>query len=346
MPAVGVGATVSTAGINNVKIKVNNETIEVNPSEFNHLKDSFKNEVGIDFNELKNHSSKKIKVILPCWNGDLLTEYKSKENSVEKNKLKQHLDNFKKAWTSIEQKIKDILNETYGCREVKDLELRVGVIDFGTIQEDINGGMIKGNMKKINVGGGINRNILHNIEFVFNWKREARSTNYKEHRKIIRLYEASIGTNTNKNLNVMVYKILSEAARLTLNKYEWKKLSTNQTSTDSFSAKHSGSERINKDIQKLETGGAGMSAFELSQWCFSNLVKCTSPEKWDDNKLFEFFSSCWRNRVTGGENLLSEFIEQVKKVIKGEKSDKQEKCNLWESGIICSKGGLIYKKEN
>ncbi|AGX89127.1 hypothetical protein [Mycoplasma parvum] len=338
VPAIGAGSFAGSMVRNDIEIQVNNEKINVNPIKFNQLKDSFNEKSGVNFNEFKDNTSKQMKIILPCWNGDLLTEYKTKENNVGQGKLEQHLKNFKNAWKSIEQKIKEILNRTYGCKEIENLEFRVGVIDFETIKEQGNQGIINGKMKKINSGGGDS-----NIEFTFNWKRNAIVKNYQEHDKIIRLYEASIGGDeTKKKLNIMVYEILREAARRTMKNYKWGKLGTTG-SIDIFKSEYSKTETKNKEIQRIVTGGA-IDTFELSQWCFSKLDECTKTENWKENKLFEFFSSCWRNKVTGGEKLLSEFVEQVKKVIKGNKSDEQEKCNLWEGGIICSKGGLIYKK--
>ncbi|AGX88954.1 hypothetical protein [Mycoplasma parvum] len=345
IPAIGAGSIVGAVGRKNAEIKVNGEKLDVNPTEFDHSVGNIQKMVGVNLDENKDNYSKGMRIILPCWKGNLLSDYEEKEKNIDvkKDKFQQHIDNFKGAWKSIVDKIKDILNKTYGCSDVSDLKMRIGVIDFEKMKESGTSGMVTGEIKKIDMGRANGNKTENDIKFVFNYLRNSAKVVHNGP-QMIELYDADIGGETVKKINKMFYEILKESARLTLKKYKWKKEVGSWGNKDVFSAERSESPADNKrKIQKFETGGVN-NPFELSQWCFSNLDECTKSERWNDDKLLEFLSGCHRNRQTGGEYLLSEFVEQVKEIIKGNNKNNGEECGVWEKGMFCSKGGLIYKK--
>ncbi|AGX88948.1 hypothetical protein [Mycoplasma parvum] len=335
IPAVGAGSIAGSIGGKNSQIKINGEKIEVNPMEFNYFGNSI-----LEMVETKDNFPKIIKVILPCWNGNLLTEYEMKESIIRSDKYQQHLRNFKEAWKTIVSKIKDILNKTYGCLDASDLKMRIGVINFEKMTKSEPYGMIIGEIKEIKVGEEEIKNPKNNIKFTFNWRNKSGKTIHSDS-KIIELYDANIGQETVNQISKLVYKILRESAKLTLKKYTWKKEIKNQ-GNDVFSAQYFGDKEDRRKIHQFETGGVS-NPFELSQWCLSNLEDCTQ-KNWNDDKLLEFLSSCQRNKETGGKYMLEEFIEQVKEIIKGNNKNNGEECGVWEKGIFCSKGGLIYKE--
>ncbi|AGX89132.1 hypothetical protein [Mycoplasma parvum] len=342
IPAIGIGSFSGSMGRKNITIQVNDEKIDINPTKFEHFIGDFKKMVGVNFDEFKDSPSKKINIVLPCWNGNLLEDYYEKAKTAGQGKFQQHLNNFRKAWELIEQKVRDILNKTYGCLDASELKMRIGVINLETMKETENSGMIRGEMKKI-VSGGTEQ-IPHKTTFAFNWIRNIGKTAQSKTGEIIQLYDADIGGQvTVKELCKMVYSILNEAAKLTLKKYKWEKKISSNRSQDTFSAIPSNGMRTEEKIKQFNTGGTNQ-AFELSQWCFRNIDQCTQ-NNWDNDKLFEFFSSCYRNKTNGGESLLLEFVEQVKKIIKGDdKNSDSKECSLWNQGITCSEGGWIWKK--
>ncbi|AGX89128.1 hypothetical protein [Mycoplasma parvum] len=325
-------------GTKETTLKINNKKVIVNPPEMTFSPKKQHPFEKLNVKKLEN-TKEKIKIVSLCLNGDMLPEWIKNKGNQNLGKDDQKLSNIKNGDHVLQEVLRKFLDLIIGCQD-RGEEMRESWFDRIVEKKDL------GTMY-INVR---NKKYLDKLKLMkdqINYQRECKGKNLiGMFCKLEGNFKDSWKSEVKKVIEEKIWKILKQfmIGWVDLKKVKWGKNSAS-INTVEWEIKNG----KNKKKVQIEYG-SGYTDFEIGEWWFkTGLIqkgkeailkeleqqKSNNKNDWVDRIKFMI----GRNKA----NIEDFFKNWLWNELEKEFSEKlKSDCGMWNRGVSCPEGGLVY----
>ncbi|AGX89134.1 hypothetical protein [Mycoplasma parvum] len=331
-PILGISGTKETTlKIDNKKVIVNTPEITFSPIKQHPFE-------GLNMKKLKN-TKKKIKIISLCLNGDMLPEWIKNNKNKYTSQNGQKLENIQKGEQILKEVLQEFLNLNIGC-QTEGEKTRESWFDRITDKKD-SGGAIYIELK--------NKKYLNDLKSLnkeqINYQRGCRNKSVaKIFCKLEGTFKDLWKTNAQKIIEEKIWKVLKE---FMIGWNELGKVTWNKRGKIGIFELEKQDGKIKEKIQ-IEYDG-GYTEFEIGEWWFkTGLSKRGRKEilKELENKNKNEWTNKIKFMIGRNKANIEDFFKSWlwNELEKEFSEDLDSYCGIWNKGISCPEGGLIYEK--